>query len=167
MRQPTSARIDPEEFFSILDAFADEKSSKEDLAFEADLDNWVNKIPELDLERDSRMQANERDSRMQAKEKILKCMKSGSKTLVLKELNLTSLPSGIWGQLTQLEVLSLRDNKLSQIPDDMGNLKKLLFLGLRTCSKSFNNQPHKSQLNHSEGSGEFSLTILPESSALL
>lgn len=38
---------------------------------------------------------------------------------------------------------------------------------LRTCSKSFNNQPHKSQLNHSKGSGEFSLTILPESSALL
>jgi Leucine-rich repeat (LRR) protein len=122
MRQSTSARIGPEEFFSILDAFADENFSKEDSAFEANLDNWVNEIPELDLER---------DSRMQAKEKILKCKERGSKTLVLKELNLTSLPSGIWGQLTQLETLSLRGNELSQIPDDIGNLKKLIVLSLK------------------------------------
>ncbi len=47
MRQSTSARIGLEEFFSILDAFADEKFSKEDLAFEANLDNWVNEISEL------------------------------------------------------------------------------------------------------------------------
>ncbi len=66
----------------------------------------------------------------EAERRIEEERRSGANELYLAGLGLTELPESL-GQLTQLRLLRLHENRLKALPESLGNLTQLLLLDLQ------------------------------------
>ncbi|MFN7095426.1 MAG: leucine-rich repeat domain-containing protein, partial [Burkholderiales bacterium] len=86
------------------------------------INSWVNIAP-----------AGERDARLTAKLRFQEAFENNSKFLDLSSLQLTTIPTNIFYNLTNLQVLDLSNNYLKTLPDNafdgLANLTKLFLSG--------------------------------------